>query len=135
MAGLSLITVPSIVYGGLVVLGVITQHVHGLPSSIALEPTPLQVSLYRAGHAHAGVLAVLGLVVQVLLDSASLPERVKWIARLGAPTSAILVSAGFFGIAHFPALAPVLWAGATSLVVTVSIAGVGLLRKPLDAVL
>jgi hypothetical protein len=54
MTGATLVTVPSIIYGGLVVLGVVTGGSAGLPVGVAL--TPVQVSLYRAGHAHAGVL-------------------------------------------------------------------------------
>ena len=36
MSGVTLISVPSIVYGGLVVLGLVTQRAHGLPPGLAL---------------------------------------------------------------------------------------------------
>ena len=53
MIGITLITIPTIVYGGLTVLGVVTSGAAGAPGPEAL--TPLQMALYRAGHAHAGV--------------------------------------------------------------------------------
>jgi len=109
MAGLTLITVPTIVYGGL---------------------TLLQQALFRAGHAHAGVLVILSLVLQVLLDSATLPERVRWGARVLAVAGAILVSGGFFGLAFFPGFATVLWLGAASVSTAVLLAGIGLVRRP-----
>ena len=75
-------------------------------------------------------MAILALVVQVLLDSANLPLGVKWIPRVTAPLSPILLSAGFFGIAHFSSLGVLLWAGASCVVLTVLISGIGLLRRP-----
>jgi hypothetical protein len=52
MLGLSLILVPTIIYGGLTVLGVISGGAYGAHSPPNL--TRLQQSFYRAGHAHAG---------------------------------------------------------------------------------
>ena len=127
MAGITLLTVPTIVWGGLTVLAVLTQGAHGLPLA-PLELTATQQALYRAGHAHAGVLVLLSLVLQVLLDATTLSSTARWIARITAPAAAVLMSAGFFGIAHVPALAVLLWAGAASLVTTVVLTGVGLLR-------
>lgn len=128
MAGLTLITVPTIVYGGLTLLAVVTGNAHGL--SPGFELSPAQQSLFRAGHAHAGVLVILSLVLQVLLDSATLAERVRWGARVLAVAGAILVSGGFFGLAFFPGFATVLWLGAAAVSTTVLLAGVGLVRRP-----
>lgn len=125
MAGATLVTVPTIVYGGLVVLGVVTGGTAGMHPGVAL--TPLQVTLYRAGHAHAGVLVLLSLVVQVLLDQARLPPGLAWAARVAAPLAAILVSAGFFALAHAPHLRVVLYAGATLVALATATTGVGLL--------
>ncbi len=125
-AGITLLTVPTIVYGGLTVLGVVTG-VHGLNPGIEL--TAAQQGLYRAGHAHAGVLVLLSLIVQVLLDDAVVSSVARRLARVTAPLAAILLPAGFFGIAHTPALSPLLWAGALSLCASVLIAGVGLVRS------
>ncbi len=129
MTGLTLLTVPTIVWGGLTVLSVITQGAHGMMLA-PLELSPAQQTLYRAGHAHAGALVILSLVIQVLLDSATLSSATRWLARLTAPAAAVLMSAGFFGLAHAPALAGLLWAGAAALVTTVLITGVGLMRVP-----
>jgi hypothetical protein len=125
MAGATLVVVPTIVYGGLVVLGVITGGAAGMNPGVAL--TPVQVSLYRAGHAHAGVLVILSLVVQVLLDQAQLGPGLTWAARVAAPLAAILVSGGFFAFAHVPQLRAILYVGATLVVLVTLTTGIGLL--------
>src|SRR5687768_11291028 len=58
--------------------------------------TPFQVTFARAGHAHAGVLVTLSLVVQLLADATSLAGPWSSIARSGIPLAAILMPAGFF---------------------------------------
>ena len=75
MIGVTLLTVPTIVFGGLTVLGVITHGAAGLPGP---ELTPLQTALYRAGHAHAGVLLILSLLLQVALDHVRLSAGAAW---------------------------------------------------------
>lgn len=130
MTGVTLLTVPTIVFGGLTVLGVVTNGEAGLPGP---SLSALQASLYRAGHAHAGVLVILALVGQVLLDAASLSASTKWVARICFPLAPILISGGFFGIAHLPALRVLLYAGAGALSVSVLLAGVGLVRRAPEA--
>ena len=71
--GLTLILVPTIVYGGLTVLGVVSGGRYGAPAPPDLSP--LQVTFYRAGHAHAGVLSLLALFLQIALDHVSLSTR------------------------------------------------------------
>jgi hypothetical protein len=127
MTGITLLTVPTIMFGGLTVLGVLTSGAAGIPGGPEL--TAVQYALYRAGHAHAGVLLVLSIVLQVLLDHARLPVAVSWSARGAAPLAAILVSGGFFGIAYVPALRAVLYAGAALVAYATLTAGVGLLRS------
>jgi hypothetical protein len=79
VAGVTLLTVPTIMYGGLTLLGILTKGTAGLaPGRLALDDT--QWALFRAGHAHAGVWVVLSLVIQVLLDAATLPTRLTWMA-------------------------------------------------------
>src|SRR5262245_25856380 len=56
MCGLTLVLVPTIVYGGLTVLNVITNGMLGTPGPRKLSES--QVAFYRAGHAHAGVLTL-----------------------------------------------------------------------------
>jgi hypothetical protein len=126
MTGITLVVVPTVVFGGLTVLGVITSGAAGLPGP--RELSPLQATLYRAGHAHAGVLVILSLVLQVLLDHVRLSAPLAWSARVAAPLAAILVSGGFFGLAHAPPLRALLYAGALLVSYATVAAGVGLLR-------
>jgi hypothetical protein len=127
MCGLTLILVPTIVYGGLTILGVLTSGSFGAPAPTGLSP--LQVSLYRAGHAHAGVLAILSLFLQIAIDYAQIPTSLVWPARLSALAAALLVSGGFFAIAHAPALRPILYTGVGLLVAVTLLVGIGLLRS------
>ena len=98
MAGLALILVPTIVYGGLTLLGVLSGGAYGMPAPLGL--TPLQQSLYRAGHAHAGVLTILGVLLQALIDHSSIWPWLVWPLRVGALAASLMVAAGFFGVAH-----------------------------------
>ena len=125
--GLTLILVPTIIYGGLTVLGVVSGGRYGAPAPPDL--TPMQVTFYRAGHAHAGVLMLLALFVQIALDHVSLqlPLLVRPL-RVAAIAGPLLVSAGFFGLAHFPPLRALLYLGAAILAVTTVTVGVGLIR-------
>jgi len=129
MTGITLLTVPTIMYGGAILLGVLTGGMAGIaPRALALDQT--QWALYRAGHAHAGVWVILSLVIQVLLDSATLSSRVKWLARIAAPLAAVFVSGGFFGLAYRPGFRWLLYAGAACLLLVLVLTGVGLLRRP-----
>jgi protein-S-isoprenylcysteine O-methyltransferase Ste14 len=125
MLGLSLIAVPTVIYGGLTVLGVVTGGAYGAPAPPNLTGT--QQAFYRAGHAHAGVLLILSLILQMLIDHAGMGS-LEWPVRVAAPAAAILVSAGFFGLAHLPALRGVLYTGAALMAASTLAVGVGLLR-------
>ena len=129
VAGITLLTVPSIMYGGLTLLGILTRGAAGVtgPEGLALNDT--QFALFRAGHAHAGVWVILSLVLQVLLDSATLSRGAKWTARLAAPVAAAAISGGFFGVAFVPAFRWLMYFGALSLATAVVLTGVGLLRR------
>ena len=130
MSGLTLITVPTIMFGGMVMLGVITHGVAGKPPDgrlLTLDPT--QIALFRAGHAHAGVWVLLSLVIQILLDSANLSSIWKWAARIGAPLAAVAVSGGFFGLAFDIEFRWLVYLGAACLAFVVLTTGVGLLRR------
>lgn len=127
MLGVSLIVVPTIIYGGLTVLGIVSGGAYGTPAPAGLSP--LQQTFYRAGHAHAGVLLMLSLILQLVIDAASL-GGLEWPARIAAPGAAVLVSAGFFMVAHAPALRFVLYAGALLVAATTLVVGIGLLVAP-----
>jgi hypothetical protein len=89
ITGILLIIVPTIEFGGTFLLRILSGK----------EPqfTEFQRSMFRAGHAHAGVLVILALVAQILLDQARLPETLGWAVRIGFVLAALLVSGGFFG--------------------------------------
>jgi hypothetical protein len=127
VAGITLLTVPTIVYGGLTVLSLVSGGRYGLRAA-GMTLSAEQTTYFRAGHAHAGVLVILSLVVQLLLDHAHLPPDWLWATRLAAPTAAILVSGGFFGIAFSARLRVLLYGGALLLVFVTVATGVGLLR-------
>jgi hypothetical protein len=57
---------------------------------------PLRQDLWRAGHAHAGVLLVLSLVALRYVDEANLSAGARTIARGAIPAAAILMPLAFF---------------------------------------
>ena len=62
VAGLTLLTVPTIMYGGLTLHGIITKATAGIaPGGLVLDDA--QWALFRAGHAPAGVWVVCSLVL------------------------------------------------------------------------
>jgi hypothetical protein len=130
MAGVILITVPSIQYGGLFLLHSLRDR-----SSHYMD-NALRQNFFRAGHAHAGVIVILSLVCQLLADSATLPPALLWMVRIGVPTAAILMPLGFFLSMPSPqatqpnGLVSLIYAGAAVLAVSVVTLGIGLLRSP-----
>jgi len=91
MAGLLLITMTTIEYGGTFLLGLL--------SGKQPEFTDFQRSLFRAGHAHAGVLVILALVSLLFTEQTKLSTPIAWAVRVGFVAAPVLVSAGFFGAA------------------------------------
>ena len=122
-AGIVLLTVIFIAYGGTVVL----RTVRG-----SMPATPLQKTFFRAGHGHAGMLVTLGLLTTLIVDLAGVTGLALRLSY-GVLTAAILMPAGFFlSVAHRGAEKPnglivLLWLGAASLVVGLVAAAVGLL--------
>ncbi|MGO8942832.1 MAG: hypothetical protein ACLQJ7_04050 [Syntrophobacteraceae bacterium] len=128
MAGLIFITVPTIQYGGYFLLTSLIDKSSGYMGNA------LRQNFFRAGHAHAGVIVILFLLVQLFVDAAVLPEPLEWMIRIGMPASAILISAGFF-FSMLPTAAEtqgravyLIYAGAIILAASVVTLGVGLLR-------
>jgi len=133
LTGITLLLVPTIQFGGLAILGMLT---HGAAGTGAGHSTlnEVQMALFRAGHAHAGVWLVLSLVIQVLLDSAQLSTVLKWLARIAAPVGTLALSGGFFGLAFKAEFRLLLYFGAAAMFVAVVLTGVGLLRNLAPAV-
>ncbi|HXY13033.1 MAG TPA: hypothetical protein VEI26_00885 [Terriglobales bacterium] len=130
-AGILLIVLPSVMYGGLTLLGMLTRNVPGYGNN------PLRQNLWRAGHAHAGVYLVLSLVMLRYVDEAVLSSFWKWVARAGAPLAAILIPAAFFLSVVSPeakeanGLINLAYIGALCLAAAVLTLGVGLIRAAL----
>jgi hypothetical protein len=124
MAGIMMITVPTIEFGGHFLLRVLS----------GAEPhlTAFQKSMFRAGHAHAGVLLILGMLAQIFVDEAKLSNGTAWAVRIGFALAPILVSGGFFGGGmgtEKPAgLIALVYAGALILALSVVTLGIGLIR-------
>ncbi len=129
MAGIILITIPTIQYGGYFLLTSLMDRSSGYMDNA------LRQNFFRAGHAHAGVIVILSLICQLLADAAVLPPAVVWAVRIGVPLSAILISAGFFVSMGPPdarqpnALVGLIYIGAVILAVSLITLGIGLLRK------
>lgn len=129
LAGILLIVLPTVAYGGLSLLQML------LDSQSGYMDNPLRQSLFRAGHAHAGVLLVLSLVILKYVDEAQLSERWKAFVRSGVPVAAILIPAAFF-LSIIPANATkpndliyLAYLGFVVLIATLLILGIGLVRK------
>jgi hypothetical protein len=127
-AGIILFTVPTVQYGGLAILGMLTHGVAGAGGAEA-GLNAEQLALFRAGHAHAGVWLILSLVIQVLLDAARLPSAAKWLARIAAPVGTVALSGGFFGLAFKTEFRFLLYFGALAMFCSLILTGVGLLRN------
>ncbi|MGW5557031.1 hypothetical protein ACWER9_07390 [Micromonospora sp. NPDC003944] len=124
IAGVVLLTVITVEFGGLFMTGIARG---------AVEMTPFQKSFARAGHGHAGVLVTLSLICLVLADLGDVDGAAGWIARICIPSSAVVMSAGFFAAsAGRDRTTPnrfivVLYLGAALLAVGVATLGIALL--------
>jgi hypothetical protein len=128
MSGITLLVVPTIMYGGWTLLGILTHGVAApMPGGLRLNDT--QWALWRAGHAHAGVWTLLSLLLQVFLDSTRLPSSLNWVARISAPLAAVALSGGFFGLAYSDGFRALIYAGAIAMLLALLITGIGLLRN------
>jgi hypothetical protein len=123
-AGVLLLTIVAVEYGGTFMLRVVRGRV---------AATEFQRSFFRAGHAHAGVLVILALLAQILADAAEMHGWPATMARSGVPVAAILVPAGFFfssagrGAMKPNRLIVLLYLGAAALASGVVSLGIGLL--------
>jgi hypothetical protein len=127
IAGLLLISIATIEFGGTFLLSILSGK-HS-------EFTEFQRSMFRAGHAHAGVLVILALVALVFTDQASFSEPIGWAVRIGFAAAPIPVSGGFFGAAMSKdrtrpgGLIALLWTGVFVLAASVITLGISLIRS------
>jgi hypothetical protein len=128
LAGILLVVMPTVVYGGVSIL-------HLLVNDPDYVKNPLRQDMFRAGHAHAGVLLVLSLVALRYVDDISLSETWKKVVRYAIPSSAILLPLAFFFSVLRPdaqspnAIINLAYAGAIILAAGLLILGIGLLKK------
>ncbi len=128
VAGIVLIVLPTVVLGGVSVLSLLI----GDPG---YRDNPLRQDLWRAGHAHAGVLLLLSLIALRYVDEARLSERARWLVRLAFPTAAVLLPVAFFLSVLMPqarepnAVIHLAYAGAVVLVSGMLTLAIGLLRS------
>jgi len=128
LAGILLVVIPTVMYGGLTLLTMLVTQAPGYADN------PLRHDMWRAGHAHAGVYLVLSLVMLRYVDEALLSPFWKWLARVGAPIAAILIPAAFFLSVVSPsakepnALINLAYVGAVFLAGSVLSLGIGLIR-------
>ncbi len=122
-AGIAVLAATTVTSGGYFMTKVVTAQV---------PATPFQTSFFRAGHAHAGVFIILGLLSLLLTEATGLTGGWQWLARTGALVAAIVMPAGFFFSAmgrgrerpnRFVVLLPV---GAAFLIAGLLTLGVGL---------
>jgi hypothetical protein len=131
LAAVLLLVYPTVVIGGVSVLRFLVGREPGYVDN------PLRQDLWRAGHAHAGVLLILSLVLLRYVDEAVLTPTWKAIARLTTPLAAILLPIAYFLSVLSPdateanGIIALAFVGAAVLTVGFIVLGVGLLRRPL----
>jgi hypothetical protein len=91
MVALSFISLPTIAFGGQFLLSILRRQAG--TENITAE----QRDYFRAGHAHAGVLVLLAIIGQLVLDSSRFNETITWMIRIGLFVAPLLISGGFFG--------------------------------------
>ena len=81
------IALPTVMYGGYSLMQLINR------GNIL---TSAQVTFFRAGHAHAGVLTLMSLLYYTFLDQTPLPLAVKHTACAAIVVGVLAQSGGFF---------------------------------------
>ncbi|MGH9276693.1 MAG: hypothetical protein ACRD12_01075 [Acidimicrobiales bacterium] len=127
-AGVLFVVFPTVVFGGASLLW------HWITRQTDYYDHPLRRSLWRAGHAHAGVLLLLSLIALLFVDHAALGGGWKQVVRTAIPAAALLLPIAFFlSIARPDAERPnglinLAYVGAGCLTLGLFTLGVGLLR-------
>ena len=81
------ISLPTVMYGGYALMRLLNR---------GNVLTPFQVSWFRAGHAHAGVLLVMALVYDTFMDTTSVSFGFKNLACAILAVGILSQSGGFF---------------------------------------
>ena len=133
LAGVLLVVFPTVIFGGASLLFLLVSQEPGYVDN------PIRQDLFRAGHAHAGVILILSLVALRYVDEAALGEGTRRIVRFAIPSAAIFLPIAFF----FSVLSPTATApngvvylaviGAVVLATALLTLGIGLIRRSRDA--
>ena len=127
LAGILFVLVPTVEFGGWSLLRMIDRRVPGYLDN------PVRQNLFRAGHAHAGVLLLLTLVGILYVDQTDLSGGARTLVRTGLALAPILMPAGFFFSVLRPSddrpnrLIVLVYLGALSLAASAVTLGVSLL--------
>ncbi|RPI19584.1 MAG: hypothetical protein EHM58_00850 [Ignavibacteriae bacterium] len=129
LAGLLFIILPTVAFGGVSLLSMLID-----PDSGYMQ-NKLRQDLWRAGHAHAGVLLILSLLILRYVDQANLSGSLKGFIRIGVPIAAIMLPLAFFlSVLDKDATEPnamiyLAYAGFVMLIITLILLGYGLMKK------
>lgn len=91
MVAIAFVSLPTIAFGGYFLLSILKKQAgtEGISS--------IQREYFKAGHAHAGVLVLLGIIGQIVLDYSRFNETAVSAIRGGLFIAPLLISGGFFG--------------------------------------
>ncbi len=81
------LSLPTVMYGGYALLGFVNRGNH---------LTPFQLTYFRAGHAHAGVLLLLALLYNIFLGQTTVSHTAEVLATLVLGAGVLAQSGGFF---------------------------------------
>jgi hypothetical protein len=91
MVAIAFISLPTIAFGGYFLLSILKKQAG------TENISPIQREYFKAGHAHSGVLVILGIIGQIVLDYSLFNDTLVWVMRIGLFIAPLLVSGGFFG--------------------------------------
>lgn len=91
MVAFAFVSLPTIAFGGYFLLSILKKQAG------TENISSIQQEYFRAGHAHAGVLVLLGIIGQLVLDYSRFNEFAVWAMRIGLVVAPLLISGGFFG--------------------------------------
>lgn len=127
--GVTVLTVVGIAFGGTFMLRIVTGKVGA---------NALQKTMFRAGHAHAGVLVTLGLAIGLLTHAAAASSGWAAAGTIAVLSSAIFMPLGFFlsVLGSDPKrpnrMIASLWIGAASLAIGLVISGSAVIVAGID---
>lgn len=125
-AGILLILLPTVVFGGVSILTLLIRDPR-------YRQNPLRQQLWRAGHAHAGNMLIISSIASIYVDQTDLTETWRNIVRMSIPAATNFLPAAFFLSVLSPAatkpniLINLACVGAISLTFGLIVLGVGLL--------